>query len=550
MTLTKLRCATYARYSSDQQREASIIDQQRNMARYADGKGWHVLPEFVFSDAAMSGSGTDRPGLQSLLSAALERPKPFDVLLVDDTSRISRNLGDVIRIREQLSFAGIRLIAVSQGIDSDDEQSDVMLTVHGLVDSLYIKELAKKTHRGLEGLALEGFHTGGKCFGYRNIRIGDKVRLEIDPSEAPIVLRIFELAAAGKSLKGIAKILNSECVPPPRGSKRKIRPSWVYTAIREMLRRELYIGRMVWNKRKYVKKPGTNKRISIPRPESDWSVHIEPALRIIPPELWEAVQSGIKTKAEQYAIGVGGLMNRGASSSYLFSGLLKCDTCGSNLTIVASRKGENRIGYYGCPGHLHRGICDNNVYVRRDVVEERLLQGIRERLMDNTVIEYAAAQLKRELTEPLHRENTSALKKSEAKLRLELERLADAIAQSGGSTTLLNSLKEKEVELVRLKKTISVSEQNHPPVDIQWLKKRIEQEVSQLSLLLNCDSDRARAHLMQHVSEVRMKPTDADGKKFYVAEGKWLIAEKNNATGAKLNGDICLPHFDTNNLTH
>src|SRR6185369_14133465 len=141
MRIQSLRCATYARYSSDQQRDASIIDQQRNLARYAENKGWRILPEFVFSDAAMSGAGTDRPGLQALLTAALSRPKPFDAILIDDTSRISRNLGDIVRIREQLSFAGVRLIAVSQGIDSGDDQADVMLTVHGLVDSLYIKEL-------------------------------------------------------------------------------------------------------------------------------------------------------------------------------------------------------------------------------------------------------------------------------------------------------------------------------------------------------------------------------------------------------------------------
>jgi site-specific DNA recombinase len=218
MTPKELRCATYSRYSSDQQREASIVDQQRNMTRYAEGKGWRILPEFVFSDAAVSGAGLDRAGLQALLSAALSRPKPFDIILMDDTSRISRNLGDIIRMREQLNFAGIRMVAVSQGIDSADEQADVMLTVHGLVDSLYIKELAKKTHRGLEGLALDGFHTGGNCFGYKNVRIGEKVRLEIDGDEAAIVRRIFEMSAAGKSLKGIAKLLNAEGVQPPRGS--------------------------------------------------------------------------------------------------------------------------------------------------------------------------------------------------------------------------------------------------------------------------------------------------------------------------------------------
>ena len=118
--------------------------------RYAESKGWKIVPALTFSDKAISGAGLDRPGLQPLLRASTATPRLIDVIPVDDTSRISRSLADTVRLREDLNFRGIRFVAVSQGIDSD-EQSDVMMTVHGLVDSLYIKELAKKTHRGLEG---------------------------------------------------------------------------------------------------------------------------------------------------------------------------------------------------------------------------------------------------------------------------------------------------------------------------------------------------------------------------------------------------------------
>lgn len=232
-----LRCATYSRFSTDQQRTSSIVDQQRNLFRYAQERGLQIEPDFIFADEAVSGSGSDRVGLQKLLAAAHASPRAFDVILVDDTSRISRSLAEAARIREDLCFLGVRLVAVSQNIDSDDEQSDVMMTVHGLVDSLYIKELAKKTHRGLEGLALTGFHTGGSCFGYRSVPAGDRARLEVDEEEARIVRRIFELSASGFSLKAIARELNSDGIPPPRGTKNKTQSTWVYTAIREMLRR-------------------------------------------------------------------------------------------------------------------------------------------------------------------------------------------------------------------------------------------------------------------------------------------------------------------------
>jgi DNA invertase Pin-like site-specific DNA recombinase len=120
------------------------VDQQRNMIRYAEAHGWRIDPDLMFSDEAVSGAGLDRPGFQALLRATRSTPRCIDIVLVDDTSRISRSLADSVRLCEDLNFRGIRFIAVSQGIDSDDDQSEVMMTVHSLVDSLYIKELAKK----------------------------------------------------------------------------------------------------------------------------------------------------------------------------------------------------------------------------------------------------------------------------------------------------------------------------------------------------------------------------------------------------------------------
>jgi DNA invertase Pin-like site-specific DNA recombinase len=129
-------------------------------------------------------------------------------------------------------FTGFRFIAVSQGIDSAHEQADVLIAVHGLVDSLYIKERGKKTHSGLEGRALKGLHTGGRCFGYRNASGKDGVHLVIDEAEAVVVGRIFEWSANGMSLKAMARKLNTDRVPSPRPRKGRQRATWCPTAIR------------------------------------------------------------------------------------------------------------------------------------------------------------------------------------------------------------------------------------------------------------------------------------------------------------------------------
>jgi DNA invertase Pin-like site-specific DNA recombinase len=88
--------------------------------------GLVFLEEHVYVDEAVSGVGADRPGLGRLLNAALSAARPFDVILLDDSGRLARNTKDALTFFERLNFAGIRLIAVSQGIDSDNEQAHVL----------------------------------------------------------------------------------------------------------------------------------------------------------------------------------------------------------------------------------------------------------------------------------------------------------------------------------------------------------------------------------------------------------------------------------------
>jgi site-specific DNA recombinase len=256
-----LRCAIYARYSTDKQNPLSIDDQVRKCREYATQHRWSVLDSHIYSDEAVSGATDDRRGLRRMLAAAASKERPFDAVLCDDTSRISRTLKDSFTIHDELRFAGVRLIFVSQGIDTDSEQAEVLLATHGIVDSLYIRELAKKTRRGVEGKALSGFHTGGRCFGYRNVPIEDAshvdqhgrptitgVRLEVHEEQAAIVRRIFEMYAGGNSLQWIAKQLNAEGVVSPQPQKGRISQSWCPSSIRTILRNERYRGRVIWGK--------------------------------------------------------------------------------------------------------------------------------------------------------------------------------------------------------------------------------------------------------------------------------------------------------------
>lgn len=144
------------------------------------------------------------------------------------------------------------------------------------MNALFLKDLADKTHRGLRGRVEHGKSGGGISYGYRVARASNGATVvtgdrDIEPTEAAVVERIFRDFAAGRSPKEIVKTLNREGVPGPSG--RKWNPSTLQ-GNRErgtgILNNELYIGKMIWNRMRYVKNPDTGKRVSRLNPAAEW----------------------------------------------------------------------------------------------------------------------------------------------------------------------------------------------------------------------------------------------------------------------------------------
>lgn len=210
----ELRCAMYLRYSSDNQRKASLADQKRNCRKHADDNGHVVLDDYVRSDAAKSGkSVAGRDGLNSLIEEVQVKPRPFDVLLVDHTSRLGRNLGDVLKAVETFDHYGVTVIFVTQKLSSADANFRVLLTIHGLVDEQQSEALRLNVHRGQKGRVIEGYSSGSRTFGYRSEAVPDPTagdshgraailgyKLEIVESQAATILRICEMFVGGLSV--------------------------------------------------------------------------------------------------------------------------------------------------------------------------------------------------------------------------------------------------------------------------------------------------------------------------------------------------------------
>jgi len=217
-----MKVAVYARYSTDRQDSRSIDDQFRRCHAFAAGRGFSVVAEF--KDAAESGAHLERADMQRMLAATRKRGgAPFQAVLVDDLSRLSRDLGNTWRIVfEDLANVDVRVVDCTTGMASDGEGARLMYGATALVNDYFLQLVRTETHRGLEGRALQGFWTGGRVYGYSTVVEPNppdpehpRKRPVIDEREAGVVRRIFRLFVEGMSLKRIACLLNEEGIPAP-----------------------------------------------------------------------------------------------------------------------------------------------------------------------------------------------------------------------------------------------------------------------------------------------------------------------------------------------
>src|SRR5258708_4197032 len=164
---TPRRCAIYARYSCDLSRPSSIEDQiykcRQECARH---EGWVVVEEWVVWDREVSGrSLLGRDAMASLKGAVKRNPRPFDCVLIDDTSRFGRNLGDVLKLAEVFEHYGVSLEFVSPPLNSRDPNFRPLLIFKGMMDEQYSVDLGYKVKRGQEGRVRAGYNAGGPCYG-------------------------------------------------------------------------------------------------------------------------------------------------------------------------------------------------------------------------------------------------------------------------------------------------------------------------------------------------------------------------------------------------
>ena len=384
--------AIYARKSTDQ---SGVSDEQRSVARqvdharaYAARKGWSVADEHVYVDDGISGAEfATRPGFLRLMNALKPRP-PFQALVMSEESRLGREAIETAYALKQLVQAGVRVFFYLEGRERtlDSPIDKVMLSLTTFADELEREKARQRTYDAMVRKARAGHVTGGRVFGYDNVEVFGRdgqrshVVRRINEAEAAVVRRIFDLCGEGAGLTRITKLLNAEGVPAPRPQLGRPQ-AWVASSVRQVLRRPLYRGEIVWNQSR--KRDSWGQQHQRSRPEAEWLRVPAPDLRIVAEAAWLRAHRALEVR-HAHAAHLGARRQvSDRTSRYLLAGFARCAWCGGTLAAHTRAHGGTRVAFYGCSSFWTRGasVCRNNLAIRVDAIDAEVLATLRDDIL-------------------------------------------------------------------------------------------------------------------------------------------------------------------------
>ncbi len=487
--------ASYSRFSSDQQREESITQQQSEARKKAEANGYDLRIDLQFADEAISGTKRERAGLNEMLRAA--EAGEFRVLYLYSISRLARESVITMPLLKRLVHThGIRIISVTEGLDSAVAGWEVLATVLSLVSERFIKELSDSVFRGQQGSLSDGYSVGDWCFGYKSEpvdgavsvirRRGAKPRMRyvIDVEEADWVRKIFRWFVVDRqSITWIVKRLNQLNAPKDHRSST---PHWQHALVVRLLSRPKYIGIWTWGLNRNVRDPETGLIRQEFRSDAEVAAWVRslPELQIIDVETFHRAQELLDENEKKFAprrdnkgkLRGSTRTSEGGHPRHLLSGLIKCGNCGQNFVA-----GGTKNKYMFCPAY-RRDTCNCRTQLHRGLAERLILDAIGRRMLGSTewtqaVID-AAGNAWRERHARIPGE-LAAVRQQIVDAERKRERLLDQIesgveipdltARLERRSSEIRELREKETSLLRSGK------QSDTPPSEEWLREQLSQ---------------------------------------------------------------------------
>lgn len=364
--------ALYCRLSRDDNMDNesnSISNQKKILQKAAKDKGY--TDTIFFVDDGITGTTMKRPGFQKMI-AAIEAGY-ISAVFVKDLSRLGRNYIEVGKLTEEFfPLHDVRLVAVSDGVDSDEGEDD-FTPFKNIMNEYYAKDISKKRRIVNKMKGNAGIPLSPPPYGY--IKNPDDPRFwVVDPVAADVVRRIYRMALEGYGLAETAAALGADGIVNPTyywrskgtsrgGSKSTLEPTkWGHTTIKKILTTQEYCGDVI-NFKSYSKSYKMKRRIE--NPEENRAIFLNVHEAIIDRPTWEKVQ----------ALKAGTLRKRPTVTQEpsAFSGVMKCPECGGNLNFHFNQNNHD-IKFFSCQNH-NSGLrkCSSTHYIRLDFLEQVVL---------------------------------------------------------------------------------------------------------------------------------------------------------------------------------
>lgn len=343
-----MRVWLYARLSNDDDPAQNSLQNQQEICRaFAEKQGWMIVGSST--DDNISGMNFSRRGLD-ILTAAVQA-KQVDAVLVKDLSRLGRHRTQTALFIDYLRQQQVRVISVTEGVDTFCEEDDLMIGVRGLMNDYYAKDIGKKIRAGYRQKQKDGLVITPP-FGYWKDRNTNQVVVHQDAAET--VQLIYALYLQGCGQKEIARRLNrlgrktpaqimTERLGYDSQKPHKTRDGqflWTYASVKNILVEEAYTGVLVNHRREYC--GGKARTVN----EADWLRHENFYPVIIEKADWKQVQALLKQQARP------AVNNR---TKHRYAGLLTCRECGNAfIPMIRCWNGKSRVEYV-CRGYHRNG---------------------------------------------------------------------------------------------------------------------------------------------------------------------------------------------------
>ena len=343
-----MRVWLYARLSNDDDPAQNSLQNQQEICRtFAEKQGWTIVGSST--DDNISGMNFSRRGLDTLTAAV--QAKQVDTVLVKDLSRLGRHRTQTALFTDFLREKQVRVISVTEGVDTFCEEDDLMIGVRGLMNDYYAKDIGKKIRAGYRQKQKDGLVITPP-FGYWKDRNTNQVVVHQDAAET--VQLIYALYLQGCGQKEIARRLNrlgrktpaqimTERLGYDSQKPHKTRDGqflWTYTSVKNVLVEEAYTGVLNNHRREYNN--GKAKHID----KTDWYRHEGFFPVIIGKQEWEQVQALLKRQARPA---------NGNQAKHRYAGLLTCRECGNAfIPMIRCWNGKSRVEYV-CRGYHRNG---------------------------------------------------------------------------------------------------------------------------------------------------------------------------------------------------